>query len=149
MLYFAYGSNLNHKQMALRCHDSKYLRKHYLKGHKLCFSHKTNKTVYGHANIIKKPKSIVCGALWNISKKDEAKLDYYEGINYNYYYKDYFKLNGKKVLVYKQKIYFFKKPNKTYLSTIINGYKDCGLDLFHLKKVIKKYRLNYKLNLIY
>ena len=27
MLYFAYGSNLNHKQMAFRCRDSKYIRK--------------------------------------------------------------------------------------------------------------------------
>tara|TARA_Y100001970_G_C14183113_1_gene830955 strand:+ start:1451 stop:1915 length:465 start_codon:yes stop_codon:yes gene_type:complete len=146
MLYFAYGSNLNHKQMARRCPNSKYLKKYLLKGYKLSFSHKTNYTTYGHANIIKNNNSLVQGALWNISKKDEKNLDYYEGIDYNYYYKDYFKINSKKVLVYKQKIYFLKKPNKTYLNTIIEGYEDCGLDLLYLKRVIKKYKLNYKIN---
>ena len=147
MLYFAYGSNLNHKQMARRCPNSKYLKKYILKGFKLCFSHKTNKTIYGHANIIKNTKSLVPGALWDISKKDEKNLDYYEGIDYNYYYKDYLKIRDKKALVYKQKIYFLKKPNKTYLETIIRGYKDCSLDILYLKKVIKKYQLNYKINL--
>ena len=68
MLYFAYGSNLNHNQMQYRCKDSKYLKSFILKGYKLCFSHKTNKTIYGHANIVKSRNSIVPGALWNISK---------------------------------------------------------------------------------
>ena len=149
MLYFAYGSNLNHRQMSKRCPDSKYLKKYFLKGYKLCFSHKTNKTVYGHANIFKNSKSLVPGALWNISKKDEAKVDYYEGIDYNYYCKDYFKLNKKKVLVYRQKIFFKKKPNKTYLNIILEGYKNCDLDLVELQKVIKKYNLNYKLKFNY
>ena len=51
MLYFAYGSNLNHHQMNNRCDGAKYIKKHILKGYKLCFSHKTNHSVYGHANI--------------------------------------------------------------------------------------------------
>ena len=33
MLYFAYGSNLNHFQMKRRCKDSKYLKKINLKGY--------------------------------------------------------------------------------------------------------------------
>ena len=31
MLYFAYGSNLNHFQMKRRCKDSKYIKKNFLK----------------------------------------------------------------------------------------------------------------------
>ena len=58
MLYFAYGSNLNHRQMEYRCKGSKYIKSYILKGYKLCFSHKTENSVYGHANIIKS-KSIV------------------------------------------------------------------------------------------
>ena len=54
--------------------------KYILKGYKLCFSHKTNNSVYGHANIIKYVKSNVQGALWNITKKDEEILDGYEGV---------------------------------------------------------------------
>ena len=143
MLYFAYGSNLNHAQMEYRCGGAKFIKKHILRGYKLCFSHKTNRTVYGHANIVKNKKSEVQGAIWNISKKDEQELDVYEGIDYNYYQKEYFNFSGKKVLVYVQKKYFHQKPSSTYLHTIIQGYKDCSLDMKKLKMIISNYKINY------
>ena len=146
MLYFAYGSNLNHQQMKNRCSGARYIKKHTLNGYKLCFSHKTNHSVYGHANIIKNKKSEVQGALWDITKNDEDKLDGYEGVDYNYYQKEYFTFKGKKILVYVQKVYYFQKPNSTYLHTIIEGYKDCGLDTKKLKKTISKYETNYVIN---
>ena len=145
MLYFAYGSNLNHKQMAFRCRDSKYIRKFKLKGYNLCFSHKTDNSIYGHANVVKGKNFNVPGAIWNISKDDEKELDSYEGVNYNYYQKQYFKIRGKKTLFYIQKVYFIKKPNSTYLHTIIQGYKDCNLDLNYLKKRISNYNTSYKI----
>ena len=147
MLYFAYGSNLNWHQMKKeRCPRSKYLKPYILKGYKLCFSHKSKDSIYGHANIIKSKKSRVPGALWKITKKNEKVLDLYEGVNYNYYQKEYFSYKGQKALVYVQKIYYLKKPNSTYLHTIINGYKDCGLDLNYLKKIISNYKISYKIN---
>ena len=146
MLYFAYGSNLNHHQMKNRCSGSRYVKKHTLNGYKLCFSHKTNHSIYGHANVVKNNKSKVNGALWYITKKDEKELDWYEGVDYNYYQKDYFTLKGKRVLFYIQNIYYLKKPNSTYLHTIIDGYKDCFLDIKNLKKVISKYTVKYKIN---
>ena len=146
MLYFAYGSNLNHHQMNNRCSGARYINKYTLNGYKLCFSHKTNHSVYGHANIVKNKRSEVDGALWNITKKDEKELDGYEGVDYNYYQKEYFTLKGKKVLVYIQKKYYLQKPNSTYLHTIIEGYKDCFLDIKKLKKIISKYTIKYKVN---
>tara|TARA_B100000029_G_scaffold512012_1_gene607547 strand:+ start:5498 stop:5941 length:444 start_codon:yes stop_codon:yes gene_type:complete len=145
MLYFAYGSNLNHKQMKKRCKNSKFLKPYNLRSHVLSFSHMTSNAIYGHANIIKKSNSIVPGAIWKISQKDERSLDFYEGVDYNYYSKRYFKINKKKVLVYVQSKYFLKKPNSTYLHTIIQGYKDCKLNLSYLKKKIKKYSIEYKI----
>tara|TARA_B100001540_G_scaffold297926_1_gene301017 strand:- start:133 stop:576 length:444 start_codon:yes stop_codon:yes gene_type:complete len=145
MLYFAYGSNLNHYQMNNRCNGAKYIKKHTLNGYKLCFSHKTNHSIYGHANIIKNKESKVYGALWNINKKDEKELDWYEGVDYNYYQKKYFTLKGKRVLVYIQKIYYLKKPNSTYLHTIIEGYKDCNIDIKYLKNIASKYNIKYNI----
>ena len=146
MLYFAYGSNLNHQQMKNRCSGARYIKKHTLNGYKLCFSHKTNHSVYGHANIIKNKKSEVQGALWDITKNDEDKLDGYEGVDYNYYQKKYFTLKGKKVLVYIQKIYTKRKPSSSYLHTIIEGYRNCNLDINHLKKRISNYTLSYSVH---
>ena len=145
MLYFAYGSNLNHDQMNNRCDGAKYIKKHILKGYKLCFSHKTNHSVYGHANIIKNKKSEVHGALWDITRNDEKELDGYEGVDYNYYQKEYFTLNGRKVLFYKQNKFIKRKPTSRYLHTIIEGYKDCKLDLSFLRKRITFYTLKYKI----
>ena len=146
MLYFAYGSNLNHQQMENRCDGAKYFKSHTLKGYKLCFSHKTQNSVYGHANIVKSKTSKVPGAIWKITKAHEKELDGYEGVDYNYYSKHYLSINGNKVLVYIQNIYYLQKPSSAYLHTIIEGYKNCSLDLNYLKRKISNYSINYIIN---
>ena len=70
MLYFAYGSNLNHFQMKRRCKDSVFLKKINLSNFKLTFRSK-----YRAADIESKKNSTVPGALFEISKSDEKKLD--------------------------------------------------------------------------
>tara|TARA_B100000524_G_scaffold346539_1_gene246865 strand:+ start:582 stop:1022 length:441 start_codon:yes stop_codon:yes gene_type:complete len=144
MLYFAYGSNLNHRQMKHRCGGSKFIKKFTLKGYKLIFSHSNPKNKYGHANVQKKNGFNVLGCIWNISKKNEDNLDIYEDVP-GYYQKEYFTLNGRKVLFYKQNKFIKRKPTSRYLHTIIEGYKDCKLDLSFLKKRITFYTLNYKI----
>ena len=66
MLYFAYGSNLNHFQMKRRCKNSTFLKKINLKDFKLTF-----RSNYRAADIESKKNSIVTGALFEISKSDE------------------------------------------------------------------------------
>jgi len=129
MLYFAYGSNLNHHQMKnIRCLGSKYLKSFFLKNYKLIFSHPNKLNKYGYGNIIKKKGSKVAGAIWNITKKHEKILDTYEQFP-NIYKKEYFHLNGKKIMFYIMKEYFIKDPPKSYIDTINDGYKDCNIDL--------------------
>ena len=43
-------------------------------------------------------------------------------------------------------IYTKRKPSYTYLHTIIQGYEDCNLDTFCLKKEIKNYTLDYNID---
>jgi len=94
MFYFAYGSNLHHFQMKRRCKDSFFIKKINLKNFKLTFRSK-----YRAADIEFKKNSIVQGALFEISKSDEKKLDVYE--DYPILYKKYyFKYYGKKVMTY-------------------------------------------------
>jgi hypothetical protein len=69
MLYFAYGSNLNHFQMKKRCKDSVFLKKINLKDFKLTFRSK-----YRAADIEQKKNSIVPGGIFEISKSDEKNL---------------------------------------------------------------------------
>ena len=146
MFYFAYGSNLNWNQMLKdRCPGAKFITKYNLYGYKLIFSNYNSKAVFGHANIEKNKNSKVPGAIWNITKKNEKILDVYEGVP-TYYQKEYIKWNKKKVLVYIQNNFIKKKPSSSYLHTIIEGYKNCDLELRYLKKRISFYTINYKIN---
>tara|TARA_B100000475_G_C14854430_1_gene254830 strand:+ start:103 stop:507 length:405 start_codon:yes stop_codon:yes gene_type:complete len=131
MLYFAYGSNLNHFQMKRRCKDSVFLKKINLKNFRLTFRSK-----YRAADIETKKNSIVPGGLFEISKSDEKKLDIYEDFP-SLYKKYYFYYYGKKVMTYimvnKSP---FKFPTERYLNVIKLGYRDCGLDIKHLNKAL-------------
>ena len=132
MLYFAYGSNLNHFQMKKRCKDSVFLKKINLNNFQLTFRSK-----YRAADIEPKKNSIVPGALFEISKSDEKKLDIYE--DYPVLYKKYyFTYYSKKVMTYTMtKKTLFAYPTERYLNIIKRGYKDCDLNNLTLKNALK------------
>ena len=132
MLYFAYGSNLNHFQMKRRCKDSVFLKKINLSNFKLTF-----RSRYRAADIEPKKNSNVPGALFEISKSDEKKLDVYEDYP-TLYKKYYFTYYGKKVMTYTMtKKTLFTYPTERYLNVVKRGYKDCDLDNHILKKALK------------
>ena len=123
MFYFAYGSNLNQKQMRRRCKDSRFIKKITLKNYILTFRSK-----YGAADIEKKMGKKVYGALYNISKSDERRLDIYEEYP-TLYKKMYFKHNNKLIMTYLME----KKTKRTsptfhYLGLIKQGYTDCRIN---------------------
>ena len=128
MLYFAYGSNLHLFQMKRRCKDSVFLKKIRLLNFKLTFRSK-----YRAADIEPKKNSIVPGALFEISKSDEKKLDIYEDFP-KLYEKYYFYYYGKKVMTYTMVNKSpFRYPTERYLNIVKRGYKNCGLDFKYLK----------------
>ena len=131
MLYFAYGSNLHHFQMKRRCKNSVFLRKINLKNFKLTFRSK-----YRAADIQPKKNSFVPGALFEISRSDEKKLDIYE--DYPVLYKKYYFTNyGKKIMTYTMtKKTSFTFPTERYLNIVKRGYTDCKIDKKYLKKAL-------------
>ena len=134
MLYFAYGSNLNLFQMKRRCKDSVFIKKYELKGYRLNFRSK-----YRAADIEQSKNSLVPGALFEISKSDEKKLDVYEDfpILYKKYYFNYY---NKRVMTYLMiNKTPFRYPTVRYLNVIKRGYKDCKLDKKYLKKALIGY----------
>ena len=132
MLYFAYGSNLNLFQMKRRCKDSIFIKKYELKGYRLNFRSK-----YRAADIEKSKNSLVPGALFEISKSDEKKLDVYE--DYPILYKKlYFTYYNKTVMTYimvsKTE---FRYPTERYLNVVKRGYKDCKWNTKYLKVALQ------------
>lgn len=80
-LYFAYGSNMNEAQMALRCPDSKIVGIAMLENHRFLINER------GVASIAESQGKVVYGLLWSISQPDERQLDCYEGVGKGFYRK--------------------------------------------------------------
>ncbi len=74
-LYFAYGMNTNHSEMARRCPDAEFIGIGELKGYELKFR--------GVADV-EKSKAGVIGAIWMITQQCEDALDILEGYPYLY-----------------------------------------------------------------
>ena len=135
--YLAYGSNLNIRQMEMRCPTAKPVGTVVLEDFQLLFrGHK------GSAVATIEPKaggSVPC-ALWLITPRDEIALDCYEGFPH-FYCKEMIPVQfGKrrmKVMVYVMNDgYALAMPGKGYLRTILDGYRDFDLDLTALGEAL-------------
>lgn len=130
MLYLAYGSNLNVRQMATRCPHSKTKGKFNLPNYKLVFR--------SVADIIKSKGDYVPVGVWDIDIKDEDALDRYEGYPH-LYTKKYLtiKTNGTRKLcmfyIMNDDSYLYQ-PSNSYYKTIEEGYKNFKLNLDYLKQ---------------
>ena len=81
MNYFAYGSNMDVQQMAVRCPDAVVVGTACLPGHRFLIN------THGVATVVPSQGEVVYGVLWEISKADEASLDHYEGVASGFYRK--------------------------------------------------------------
>lgn len=77
--YFAYGSNMDETQMALRCGDSKLVGTATVTGYGFLINDR------GVASIGAAPDRLVHGLLWRISEADEKRLDRCEGVAKGFY----------------------------------------------------------------
>lgn len=73
--YFAYGSNLSRKAMAMRCPTAKPVGKGILKDYQLVYRGGS----YGYLTVEPKKGSSVPIGVWEIEERDEKNLDMYEG----------------------------------------------------------------------
>ncbi len=132
MYYFAYGSNLNLKQMETRCPDHKVIMSYTLDNFKLMFR--------SAADIVKHQNSKVEGVIFLISLQDERNLDMYEGVP-NIYIKEYFYCkignNEEKVLYYKMNSEGVGKPTDKYYNAIHEGYLQNCLNVSLLEEALK------------
>ena len=118
-IYFAYGSNLNRKQMKLRCPTAKFINTCYLKNYKLVFR--------GVADVEECKGEKVWGALWKVGYRDIVNLDAYEGFP-NMYGKAYMNTKyGKGFFYIMNNQQDVKPPSEFYYETIKSGYRQCKL----------------------
>lgn len=79
MLYFAYGSNLDWKQMKKRCPSAQFVCKATLKDHRLAFTRRSEVRKCGVADVVNELGKSVWGVVYQISEHDVGSLDKSEG----------------------------------------------------------------------
>lgn len=79
MLYFAYGSNLNHEQMLDRCPGHSVVGLAELRDHRLVFPLHSHTWAGGVASVHAAHGPSVWGMLFELTDSDLAALDHYEG----------------------------------------------------------------------
>lgn len=136
-LYWAYGSNLNVRQMARRCPNARKVKALPVYGAKLVFRSVADVIITDN------PADVCLGGLWRISRRDEDNLDRYEGIKNGLYTKEYFFIRDQsrhyhKVLYYKMASDGVFPPDEIYLNCIVQGYLDFGLDMTKLDSAVRR-----------
>lgn len=137
--YIAYGSNLNVRQMLMRCPDSRMIGTSSIPGYRLMFkgsqtgSYLTIEQAAGHE---------VPVGVWEVSPRDEKALDRYEGYPSFYYKKELVlpitgirsgKIRMRKVFVYiMHEDRQLGVPTNFYMRTCMEGYYNFGFDYEYL-----------------
>ena len=125
-LYWAYGSNLNHRQMRWRCPAARPFGPLYLKQGLLTFRY------FADVEATESVEDVIAGGLWRITPQCERTLDRYEGVEGGHYEKRYLLLEidgvPHKCLYYRMLHPGVMPPRKEYFEGIRQGYRDFKLD---------------------
>lgn len=133
--YIAYGSNLNIRQMRMRCPSARVIGTSEIKDYELLFK---GSQTGAYLTIEPKIGASVPVAAWAVTAEDEAALDRYEGFP-SFYYKKEMQLPIKGIKSGKTRIrdcfvYIMHEersigiPSLAYVSVCLEGYISFGFD---------------------
>ena len=132
MKYFAYGSNLNARQMQQRCPGARRLFSARLPNYTLIFTAGSRAHAGGTATIRLQKGEQVLGGVYEIGERDLLSLDRYEGYPTVYDRMSVVVFNDLGEAV--EAFTYYKKgrgpeeqPSQEYLKLIREGYRDWGL----------------------
>ena len=133
--YLAYGSNLNIRQMRMRCPSARIIGTAAIQDYELLFK---GSQTGAYLTIEPKVGARVPVAVWSVTNEDEDALDRYEGFP-NFYYKAEMKLpivgiKSGTVRIRDTFVYIMHEdrplgvPSEFYVRTCIEGYRSFGFD---------------------
>lgn len=130
-LVFAYGSNMNARQMSLRCPGARAVCVAKLRDHRLTFAGRSTRWGGGVATIKPARRSSVIGVVWSVSRANLDRLDGFEGYPFVY---DRVPVQVDSTEAEAIWCYAYVKnaaeistaPSREYLRTILDGYEGVG-----------------------
>ena len=150
--YFAYGSNLNFRQMKKRCPGTRIISRAEKNNHTLCFPMVSSmRGNSGVASIKKSKGNTVEGVVYRITAEDMKSLDEFEALGKRYTRKKIyiFKPGNIKKLVWTYVAISDHqnnfRPSAEYLDLILSGAKFHKLSNGYMNKIIKGVRKSHPL----
>lgn len=145
-LYFAYGSNINLEQMAVRCPAATPVCPVALDNYRLAFRGSFN--FNGVATIIPAQGEKVYGLLWRITLACEQALDRYEGYP-RLYGKEQVTVRDRNGQQYPVMVYIMARefcldpaePSQSYFAGIVQGCKQNGIPVRPLFEAAQRTRI--------
>ena len=133
-LYFAYGSNLNRRQIKRRCPGSKVYDEGVLEGYTLIFRRQ------GVADVVPCVGGKVFGGLYTLTPQDIDSLDCREGVPH-VYQRGPCEVKVREEIVpaffyYMNPEFLVKKPCRSYYEKIVDGYEKWGIELRYLEDAL-------------
>jgi gamma-glutamylcyclotransferase (GGCT)/AIG2-like uncharacterized protein YtfP len=137
--YFAYGSNMDPKQMASRCPGAVAIGSARLPNYELAFVWDSPGWGGGVATVIPSSSLEVWGVLWDLTDEHIESLDRYEGVAVGAYIKEDVDVEAESGLV-KALIYLAtdarkKQPSARYLDALISGARAFSLPAHYVEKL--------------
>jgi gamma-glutamylcyclotransferase (GGCT)/AIG2-like uncharacterized protein YtfP len=137
--YFAYGSNMDPKQMASRCPGAEALGRARLADHELTFVSDSPGWGGGVATVIPSSGAEVWGGLWELTDEHVEALDRYEGVAINAYVKDQIDVEAEsgavRALIYLATDERYKKPSGRYVDALVRGAKAFSLPADYVEQL--------------
>lgn len=137
-LYFAYGSNMDEKQMLRRCPDAKLVGVARLNGWRLKFAGYSRTWGGGVADLTPARGKHVDGVLYRVSDEDIERLDGYEGAAY---FRREVDVTGLDCSPVTAQVYLriaknepHTAPSSSYLKVISEAYSRFGFDTDALER---------------
>ena len=133
--YIAYGSNLNIRQMRMRCSSARIIGTSEIKDYELLFK---GSQTGAYLTIEPKEGAKVPVAVWSVTDADEGALDRYEGFP-TFYYKKEMELPIKGIksgMIRNRKCFVYIMheersigiPSLSYVKVCLEGYISFGFD---------------------
>lgn len=139
-LYFAYGSNMDPKQMAVRCPGSIARGKARLHGYELTFVWDSPGWGGGVGTVIPSSSREVWGVLWELTDWHVKALDRYEGVGIGAYTQEHLDVESdsgvENALIYVATDKRYKQPSGRYVDVLVKGAREFSLP----KKYIEQLR---------
>jgi gamma-glutamylcyclotransferase (GGCT)/AIG2-like uncharacterized protein YtfP len=131
--YFAYGSNMNLEQMAVRCPGAQMVSLVRKTGWRYIINQR------GYVTALEDPDALTLGCLWKLSKEHWVALDRYEGVGEGFYRRVDCEVitlkSGELVqcIAYRAANETPGVPTENYVETVICGARQIGLPMDYLQ----------------